>query len=725
MEPSHDEEALSLRELDKRKTIAFLRGCGFERCLSPDCPNFIGDQRELEHLRKDPAKSIEHALKMLRADALRLSCVPGGAKLPSDLEKFQRIIDYSFHRAMNCSYEEMSLLAEGFRRAAEDLIAASPEVQKRVAELFQQEREIEMDSISKLLLAKVDIKLSAALVQFVPMFWFCFEIEIFDSMKAFKNLLSKISLDWIFSDELLDMKGYIVRSPICFELSIEHLQNRLTMAVMEVPDYLLNPSKNKELRLVSGTLSFLNEANNMFPGNEIVRKELFENESVACETDLEKQLTVFLKGSLPRRLETEVIALEQRNPQLHDFNFLNYPFLLQLEKKDDLLKKWTILLQDVEIEKLLFANSFAFDSFLSPSKYYFPLRVRRSHIFEDSVAKLERNHNNLQDLKKPLEVTFLGESSDDPVGNINEYFQSVTSLIFSQKEDMFVLKNDRFWWFNPNSRSSPEKFKTAGIIIGLALFNRVILGVNIASAVFTKLRLSSELSSMGDQLNLEALAEIEPDIAISLQNLIKSDLSEPEFPLHFSIDAPSEESKIHELVPQGGRLLVTNDNKNEYVKRYVGWALRESVEAQFGPFCEGFLSIFDRSILKLFSASEISLELMGKEIADLEELKHSAKYEGGYSESSPTIINFWRVLNDFDDRQKKDFLKFLTGSSRIPLRGLPSIQLVIIKAKGDASRLPQLQTCFNRLLLPDYPSLEQLREKLLQAVLQPTGISQF
>ena len=50
---------------------------------------------------------------------------------------------------------------------------------------------------------------------------------------------------------------------------------------------------------------------------------------------------------------------------------------------------------------------------------------------------------------------------------------------------------------------------------------------------------------------------------------------------------------------------------------------------------------------------------------------------------------------------KKAFLFFCTGSERVPLDGLKSLNFVIQK-HSNTSNLPTAHTCFNVFLLPDY-----------------------
>ena len=66
--------------------------------------------------------------------------------------------------------------------------------------------------------------------------------------------------------------------------------------------------------------------------------------------------------------------------------------------------------------------------------------------------------------------------------------------------------------------------------------------------------------------------------------------------------------------------------------------------------------------------------------------------------------------------QKKKLLLFATGSDRVPIRGLGSLNFMIQRNGPDSERLPSASTCFNILLLPSYATKEKMQQKLLQAI---------
>ena len=54
---------------------------------------------------------------------------------------------------------------------------------------------------------------------------------------------------------------------------------------------------------------------------------------------------------------------------------------------------------------------------------------------------------------------------------------------------------------------------------------------------------------------------------------------------------------------------------------------------------------------------------------------------------------------------------FCTGSDRVPLGGLKSLNFVVQK-HANPSHLPTAHTCFNVLLLPDYQTKDKLAKNI-------------
>ena len=102
---------------------------------------------------------------------------------------------------------------------------------------------------------------------------------------------------------------------------------------------------------------------------------------------------------------------------------------------------------------------------------------------------------------------------------------------------------------------------------------------------------------------------------------------------------------------------------------------------------------------------------------DFRELEHAATYDDGYSAKHPTIRMLWHVVNEMTLEHKKALLSFVTGSDRVPLKGLAKLTFIVQQhGRESLDRLPTALTCFNRLLLPPYETREILKERLIVAI---------
>jgi E3 ubiquitin-protein ligase NEDD4 len=97
---------------------------------------------------------------------------------------------------------------------------------------------------------------------------------------------------------------------------------------------------------------------------------------------------------------------------------------------------------------------------------------------------------------------------------------------------------------------------------------------------------------------------------------------------------------------------------------------------------------------------------------------------------APVINNFWKVISAWPAERKARLLQFATGTTRVPTGGFKDLQgsdgprrFTIEKAAGAISDLPRSHTCFNRIDLPAYDSIEQLESKLILAVEEGGGFA--
>lgn len=409
-------------------------------------------------------------------------------------------------------------------------------------------------------------------------------------------------------------------------------------------------------------------------------------------------------------------------------SFMELPFMLQTTTKiiqlhyDNRLN----MLQERRgaIFHALFATSNSDAALEMP---YFKICVNRERVVEDALIALELTRMDaVGDLKKQLYVEFDGEQGIDEGGLSKEFFQLIVERIFNPDYGMFVFEEEsQCFWFNrsPLAEELEREYCLIGTILGLAIYNSVILDIHFPAVLFRKL--CGKLAS-----GLEDLMEGWPSLAHGLQALLDYDGDdfEDDHCINFVVNYKNMfgQAMTHELIPNGASIPVTKANRQEFVDKTVDFLLNTSVKKQFAAFRKGFLLVVgDTPLFHLFSPSEIELLLLGSQTYDFNELERVTEYEGDYNAETPVIRQFWSVVHSMPEEEQRKLLQFTTGTDRIPVGGMSRMKFVIAKQGPDSDRLPTAHTCFNVLLLPEYSSKEKLDRCLRIAIDYSKGFGMF
>ena len=181
--------------------------------------------------------------------------------------------------------------------------------------------------------------------------------------------------------------------------------------------------------------------------------------------------------------------------------------------------------------------------------------------------------------------------------------------------------------------------------------------------------------------------------------------------------------EIIDLIENGRNIDVTEENKFDYVQKLSSSRLYYTIKNQMDAFLKGFYEIIPQKIITIFNYRELELVISGLPTIDIKDWKLNTMYEN-YNESSQIIVNFWEIIESFDNDERTEFLQFVTGSSKVPIEGFSALQGIggVNKFKISKSfdqnfeRLPTAHTCTNQLDLPEYPSKEILYERLTFAI---------
>ncbi|KAM9353879.1 E3 ubiquitin-protein ligase HACE1 isoform 2-T2 [Symphorus nematophorus] len=345
------------------------------------------------------------------------------------------------------------------------------------------------------------------------------------------------------------------------------------------------------------------------------------------------------------------------------------------------------------------------------------LLIHRDSIFRSSCEMVSKSTN--EKLKQGIAVRFHGEEGMGQ-GVVREWFDILSNEIINPDYALFTQSADGTT-FQPNSNSSvnPDHlnyFRFAGQILGLALYHRQLVNIYFTRSFYKHI--------LGIPVNYQDVSSIDPEYAKNLQWILDNDISDLGLELTFSVETDvfgaMEEVP---LKPGGISILVTQDNKAEYVQLVTELRMTRAIQPQINAFLQGFHTFIPASLIQLFDEYELELLLSGMPEIDVQDWCRNTEYTSGYDPQEPVIQWFWEVVQSLTQEERVLLLQFVTGSSRVPhggfafLMGGSGLQKFTVAAVPYTSNLlPTSSTCINMLKLPEYPSQEVLRDRLLVAL---------
>lgn len=345
------------------------------------------------------------------------------------------------------------------------------------------------------------------------------------------------------------------------------------------------------------------------------------------------------------------------------------------------------------------------------------IAVRRQRVFDESFQTLR--YRTADDMRRKLSVTFYGEEGMDAGGLTREWYSVLSREIFNANYALFMPTGDMVT-FQPNPRSyvNPQHlsyFKFVGRIIGKAICDGHLMDAHFTRSFYKHI--------LGAPVNFHDLEAIEPDYYKSLKQILETPLELIGVELTFTAETDNfGVVDVIDLIPNGRNVDVTDVNKPEYVKLLAHHRMTTAIKVQIDSFLEGFHELVPPELISIFDAQELELLISGLPDIDLDDLRANTDYHG-YKVTDQIICSFWKVLREMNKEERAAFLQFVTGTSKVPLDGFKALhgsdgvkKFNIHKAFVEPHMLPSAHTCFNQLDLPEYPTEDALREKLLVAI---------
>ncbi|KAG8131219.1 hypothetical protein E2320_017922, partial [Naja naja] len=267
----------------------------------------------------------------------------------------------------------------------------------------------------------------------------------------------------------------------------------------------------------------------------------------------------------------------------------------------------------------------------------FEMKLHRNNIFEESYRRI-MSVKRPDVLKARLWIEFESEKGLDYGGVAREWF-----FLLSKEMDNYTLQ------INPNSGLCNEDhlsyFTFIGRVAGLA---------------------DSEYYN-------------------SLKWILENDPTELD--LMFCIDEENFGQTYQvDLKPNGSEIMVTNENKREYIDLVIQWRFVNRVQKQMNAFLE--------------------LLMCGLGDVDVNDWRQHAIYKNGYCPNHPVIQWFWKAVLLMDAEKRIRLLQFVTGTSRVPMNGFAELYALIALTY---LRMNLLKNCERSFLWP-LKTLKDLKE---------------
>lgn len=269
----------------------------------------------------------------------------------------------------------------------------------------------------------------------------------------------------------------------------------------------------------------------------------------------------------------------------------------------------------------------------------FTIRVRRTHVFEDSFKELSRR--TADQMKSKMFIHFEGEDGQDAGGLLREWYLIISREIFNPNYALFITSSGDRVTYIINSSSHVnhyhlEYFKFVGRMIAKALFDNKLLDVYFSRSMYKHI--------LGSTVHYSDIEAEDYTFYQSMKYLLEHNISEIDNELTFSTDVCEfGKSEIRDLKPNGRSIAVTEANKLEYVHLMCQMKMTGAVRKQIASFLEGFYEIIPKRLISIFDPQELELLISGLPTIDIDDLKANTDYSK-YTKDSIQVGNYVHTI---------------------------------------------------------------------------------
>lgn len=365
------------------------------------------------------------------------------------------------------------------------------------------------------------------------------------------------------------------------------------------------------------------------------------------------------------------------------------------------------------------------------------LKIRRDAVLNESMHLLMLVPAS--DLRQRLRIEFIDEPGLDAGGLMREWVLVLCEQLFDESFGLFQATHmeNLGYWINPNSNQIHHDhlrcYQFVGRLMAKCLLEGHLLTVHFSLPLLKHLLgvpiSFSDLEFLDEELyrNVCWLRDNENVASLCLDFTVQR------------IDG-NDDMIIEELKPGGKDILVTDDNKEEYLDLLMKHKMFDSVKDQVSALLQGIYDVMPQSLLAVFDYQELELLLCGVPKIDVDDWENHTdvkyqEFDQPIKAETNVVGWFWDTVRGFSQEQRARLLQFVTGTSRVPVEGFKAlisndgrvrrfgIQLVACGVPP-TGLYPKAHTCFNRIDLPVYETREAMETYLTLVInMEITGFS--
>lgn len=286
------------------------------------------------------------------------------------------------------------------------------------------------------------------------------------------------------------------------------------------------------------------------------------------------------------------------------------------------------------------------------------------------------------------------------------------TLTIDSEEPKTVLD---YWWF-------------MGLLVGRGIADNRLVDLNYSWVMW---QLVHAILCGQDRVEVDEkwIHSIDPSLVRSMDAL--DELGEDEL-VKLEIATNVMPGNDEYTLPSGIEGIVSKENLPMYREEVVSVSLLHGVFSQMYVFAEALGSVVGKDTMKVWSnPHEVTEFIAGSDtcgsVWSVESLSEAFHAQHGYTWASPQIQHLIEIVSELTDVDRGKFVKFVTGSNRLPVGGFKALNppLTVVKATRDEgypdSYLPSVMTCANFIKLPEYSTKLVMKNQLMRAIQEGQG----